>query len=155
MSQSGILLLFMALASHNQEVQHVRAEMAEKHCLAQALYYEARGEGERGQEAVAEVILDRARSGAHGKSICSVVREPGQFSFVTDGSMLRRIDEESWRASEDLASRIIHGDVVPRLTQRALYYHAVSVRPDWADSMVRTVQIGNHIFYRERVRTTS
>jgi len=153
MSQSGILLVVMALASHNQQVQHVQAEKAETTCLTQALYYEARGEGERGQEAVAEVVLDRARNGAHRRSICSVVREPGQFSFVTDGSMLHRIDWEAWQSSEDLARRILHGEVVTRYTKQALYYHTVSVRPDWADSMVRTVQIGNHVFYRERRRS--
>jgi len=151
MSQSGILLLFMALAAQNQ---HVQAEKAETSCLAQALYYEARGEGERGQEAVAEVILDRARSGAHGKTICSVLHEPGQFSYLTDGSMLHKIDEDAWQSSEDLANRILHGKIVTKITQRALYYHTVSVRPDWADAMVRTVQIGNHVFYRERRRTS-
>jgi spore germination cell wall hydrolase CwlJ-like protein len=154
MSQSGMFLVLMALASHNQHVQHVQAEKVQTTCLAQALYYEARGEGQRGQEAVAEVILHRARSGSHGKTICSVVREPGQFSFVTDGSMRRKLDVEAWETAEDLADRILNGKIVTGITQRALYYHAVSVRPDWADSMVRTVQVGNHVFYRERKRSS-
>jgi spore germination cell wall hydrolase CwlJ-like protein len=154
MSQSGILLLFMALAAQNQHAHAQQAQKAETSCLAQALYYEARGEGERGQEAVAEVILDRARSGTHGRTVCSVLHEPGQFSYLTDGSTLRKIDTDAWQSAEDLASRILDGKVVTGITQRALYYHAVSVRPDWADTMVRTVQIGNHVFYRERRRTS-
>jgi spore germination cell wall hydrolase CwlJ-like protein len=149
-----MFLVLMALASHNQQVQHVQAEKVQTTCLAQALYYEARGEGQRGQEAVAEVILHRARSGAHGKTICNVVRERGQFSFVTDGSMRRKLDTGAWENAEDLADQILQGKIVTGITQRALYYHAVSVRPDWADSMVRTVQIGNHVFYRERRRTS-
>jgi spore germination cell wall hydrolase CwlJ-like protein len=82
MSQSAIILLIAALAAHGQQV---KAENAEKSCLTQALYYEARGESERGKEAVAEVILHRARSGAHPKSVCGVVYEPHQFSFLEDG----------------------------------------------------------------------
>ena len=87
-------------------------------------------------------------------TICGVLHEPGQFSYLTDGSTLRKIDADAWQASEDLATRILHGTIVTKITQRALYYHAVSVRPDWADEMVRTVQIGNHVFYRARRQTS-
>jgi spore germination cell wall hydrolase CwlJ-like protein len=145
MTQGGIILILAALAAHNHQVQTEKAEVT---CMTEALYYEARGEGQNGQEAVGEVILQRVRSGAHPNTICGVVREPRQFSFLTDGSTLRPIDPDAWQSAKDLARRIVRGDVVTSLTRRALFYHQVDVQPAWASEMVRTVKIGNHIFYR-------
>ena len=153
MTQGGIILLFAALATHGHQV---KAEKAEVTCMAQALYYEARGEGQNGQEAVAEVILQRVRSGVHPDTICGVVREPRQFSFLTDGSTSRALDTEAWQSAKQLAARIVRGEVVTSLTRRALFYHQVDIQPAWANEMVRTAQIGNHVFYRPagRVRAT-
>jgi spore germination cell wall hydrolase CwlJ-like protein len=148
MSQSGILLLIAALAAHNHQVRVEGQAHAETKCMAQALYYEARSEGERGQEAVAEVILHRARSGLHAHTICGVVHEPRQFSFVSDGSMARKLDLDAWNSANQLANRILRHEIVTTMTGRAQFYHAVSVQPEWANTLVRTAQIGNHIFYR-------
>jgi spore germination cell wall hydrolase CwlJ-like protein len=155
MSQGGVFLLLMALAAHNQQAKAEAVQRAETSCMAQALYYEARSEGVRGQEAVAEVVLHRARSGLHPKSICGVVHEPGQFSFLGDGSMLRQLDLEAWDKAKELAVRIVRQEIVTSMTGRALFYHTVDVRPDWADSMVMTAQIGNHIFYRQASKQRS
>jgi len=155
MSQGGVFLLIMALAAHNQQAKVEAAQRLETMCLAQALYYEARSEGVRGQEAVAEVILQRAHSGRHPKTICGVVREPSQFSFLGDGSMLHELDVDAWDKAKTLSERILKREIVTSMTGRALYYHAVSVRPDWADSMVMTAQIGNHIFYRQAPKQRS
>jgi len=151
MSQTGILLLLAALAAHGQQEKAVQAE---RNCMTQALYYEARGEGERGQEAVAEVILHRTKSGAHPNTVCGVVREPHQFSFLTDGSMLRKVDQEAWDASYDLAVRILSGKLVTSLTKRATHYHTVAVSPSWSKTLVRTAKIGNHLFYSEPSQKT-
>jgi spore germination cell wall hydrolase CwlJ-like protein len=145
MSQSAIILLIAALAAHNQQA---KAEYAERTCMTQALYYEARGESDRGKEAVAEVILHRAKSGVHPKSVCGVVYEPHQFSFLEDGSMRQKVDVPAWKNAELLASRILHGELVTSLTRNAMFYHSVDVLPDWTTNMVRTAQIGRHIFYQ-------
>jgi spore germination cell wall hydrolase CwlJ-like protein len=144
MSQGGILLLIAALAAHSQQAK----EHAERSCLAQAIYYEARGESEQGQQAVAEVILHRARSGNHPKSLCGVVYEPHQFSFVEDGSTLRKVDDDAWKAADRLAARIMHGGLVTSFTRNAMFYHNADVQPAWTAKMVRTTQIGRHIFYQ-------
>jgi N-acetylmuramoyl-L-alanine amidase len=154
MTQGGIILLLSALAAHNHQVQVEKAQKAEVTCMAQALYYEARGEGQNGQEAVAEVILQRVRSGGHPDTICGVVREPRQFSFLTDGSTLRQIDADAWQSATQLAARIVRGELVTSFTRRALYYHQVDIQPAWATEMVRTVTIGNHIFYRPPTHAT-
>jgi spore germination cell wall hydrolase CwlJ-like protein len=179
MTQTKILLALVALAALSQPVQ---AEVADSQssivevadsqtanteavepspidpetlCMTQALYYEARGEGVRGQEAVAEVILQRTRSNAHPDTICGVVYEPYQFSFVSDGSTLQKLDETAWKAAYQLAERVVSGELVTSMTKRAQFYHEVNVRPYWAESMIRTAQIGNHVFYRQPPRSRS
>ena len=158
MAQGGALLLIMALAAQNQQhaqlQQHVQVQQkqVERFCLTQALYYEARGEGEMGQLAVADVIIQRKNSKYHPNTICGVVYQPYQFSFVHDGSMLKEIDVEAWNRADDLSRRILNGKVSTGLTGHALFYHAKDVRPVWADAMVKTTEIGNHIFYRQVAR---
>jgi spore germination cell wall hydrolase CwlJ-like protein len=153
MTPGGIILVFAALAAHGHQV---RTEKAEVTCMAQALYYEARGEGQNGQEAVAEVILQRVRSGSHPDTICGVVHEPRQFSFLTDGSTSRALDADAWQSAKQLAARIVRGEVVTSLTRRAQFYHQVDIQPAWANEMIQTAKIGNHVFYRPagRVRAT-
>jgi spore germination cell wall hydrolase CwlJ-like protein len=128
--------------------------LAEHRCLSEAMYYEARGEGQVGQKAVAEVIFHRMEKGNYGHSICAVVYEgagkPGcQFSFACSGELALHKSAGPWHDAEILAARILTGQVrLGDTTGNATYFHAVSVSPDWAGDMERTVQIGNHIFYR-------
>ena len=109
--------------------------VAEHRCLAEALYYEARGEGKPGQQAVAEVVLRRREMGRYGNSICAVVYEgashPGcQFSFTCDGSLHRPREVAAWQESEELAAQILTGAVRLRnATGGATNYHAVWVSP--------------------------
>jgi len=133
--------------------------LAEHKCLSEALYYEARGEGAGGQKAVAEVVFHRMNHGNYGHSICAVVYEgkdhPGcQFSFTCNGEMRRPKQMAAWQQSEALAVQILTGQVpLKNATGGALNYHAVSVAPDWADTMDKTTQIGNHVFYRGATHT--
>jgi spore germination cell wall hydrolase CwlJ-like protein len=128
--------------------------LAEHKCLSEVLYYEARGEGAGGQKAIAEVVFHRMNRGAYGHSICAVVYEgkghPGcQFSFTCNGQIKRPKQMAAWRESERLAAQILTGQVPLRnATGGALNFHAASVAPDWADTMDKTTQIGNHVFYR-------
>jgi len=134
--------------------------LAEHKCLSEALYYEARGEGAGGQKAVAEVVFHRMNRGNYGHSICAVVYEgkdrPGcQFSFTCNGDMKRAKQPAAWRQAEMLAANILTGQVaLKNSTGGALNYHAISVSPDWAETMDKTTQIGNHIFYRGMPRQT-
>ena len=128
--------------------------LAEHKCLSEVIYYEARGEGAGGQKAIAEVVFHRMNHGDYGHSICAVVYEgknrPGcQFSFTCNGQINRPKQMAAWRQAEKLAAQILTGQVpLHNATGGALNYHAVSVSPDWADTMDKTTQIGNHVFYR-------
>jgi spore germination cell wall hydrolase CwlJ-like protein len=134
--------------------------LAEHKCLSEALYYEARGEGAGGQKAVAEVVFHRMNHGNFGHSICAVVYEgkdkPGcQFSFTCNAAILKRAKHpDEWRQAELMAAQILTGQVaLKNSTGGALNYHAVSVLPEWAETMDKTTQIGNHVFYRGVPRT--
>jgi spore germination cell wall hydrolase CwlJ-like protein len=134
--------------------------LAEHRCLSEVMYYEARGEGTDGQMAVAEVVFHRLRHGKYGHSICGVVYEGAassgcQFSFACNGELAQHKSPIAWHNTEILAARILAGQIALRdTTGDATHFHAVSVNPDWADDMERTVQIGNHVFYKH-VRTHS
>jgi spore germination cell wall hydrolase CwlJ-like protein len=144
---------------HNTDSVMVQL-LAEHRCLSEVLYYEARGEGVSGQKAIAEVVFHRMNHGNYGHSICAVVYEgsghPGcQFSFTCNGDLRRAKQPVAWRRSEMLAARILTGEVpLQNATGGATNYHAVSVSPVWADTLERTTQIGNHIFYRGAPRTS-
>jgi len=124
-------------------------------CLADAMYYEARGEGRAGQLAIAEVIYNRMRSRYYPGTICGVVFEGAslrtgcQFSFACSGDMARRKSPVVWRRTQRLALQIVTGIVqLQNTTGGALSFHAENVDPAWAGTMDRTVQIGHHVFYR-------
>jgi spore germination cell wall hydrolase CwlJ-like protein len=131
---------------------------AQTQCLAEAMYYEARGEGVRGEKAIAEVIFNRMRSGLYPRTICGVVNEGAgveggcQFSFTCNGEMLAIRTRHDWVRARVLAAAVVAGVVkLDGETEGATSYHANYVDPDWGN-MVRTVQIGNHIFYRRAGR---
>ena len=134
--------------------------LAQRRCLAEAMYYEARGEGAVGEMAIAEVIFHRMRSSLYPNTICGVVFEGAQdkracqFSFVCNGDMERPKNPHAWAVARLLAAKIMTGAVrLGDITENATSYHAVSVDPRWAASLQKTVQIGNHIFYRPRTRS--
>lgn len=135
--------------------------MAEHRCLSEALYYEARGEGDRGQKAIAEVIFARMRKGNYGHSICAVVYEGAgqpkcQFSFTCNGDLKKHKQAGAWMQAQMLAAEILTGEEQLRgATGGATNFHAVSVEPDWAAELARTTQIGNHIFYKGAQRSGS
>lgn len=120
----------------------------ERECLAVAVYFEAQGEPIEGQLAVAEVVLNRAASGEYPRSICEVVTQPAQFSFVRDGRF-PAIDRRSvaWRKAVAVA-RIAAGHLADSLGPDVLWYHADYVAPGWGRRLDRVTQIGAHIFYR-------
>ncbi len=127
---------------------------AERHCLAQAIYFEARSEPEAGQSAVAQVVLNRMVSGNYPSTICGVVfqnrsrRHACQFSFTCDGKALRVRDAQSWAQASRVADEALAGKSWLADIAGATYYHADYVRPRWARGMKKLDVIGKHIFYR-------
>ena len=124
-------------------------------CLAQAIYYEAASEGNDGERAVAQVVLNRLRHPGYPNSVCGVVYQGSergrgcQFTFVCDGSLSRPPEAYLWTRAMNIARKALAGDVFAPVGH-ATHYHADYVVPYWADSLDKVAVIGRHIFYRLR-----
>lgn len=121
-------------------------------CLAAAVYYEAALEPRAGQEAVAQVVLNRLRHPGFPKSVCGVVFQgadrPGcQFSFACDGSMARPPAAWAWRDATDVAEQALDGYVMKDVGL-ATHYHTDWVTAWWTPTVLKIRQIGSHIFFR-------
>jgi N-acetylmuramoyl-L-alanine amidase len=118
----------------------------ELHCLAGAVFFEARGESLAGQLAVGRVIVARSRSGRFADSYCSVVYQPSQFSFVRGNRMPAiRPGSRGWREAVAIA-QIAHAGSWRSPVEGALYFHAARVSPGWR--LTRMARVDNHVFYR-------
>ncbi|MFC0632999.1 cell wall hydrolase [Brevundimonas balnearis] len=122
-------------------------------CLTQAIYYEAALESTDGQEAVAQVILNRVRDPNYANTVCGVVFEGAerttgcQFSFTCDGSLSQPPVAWAWNRAAVVAERALAGHVAAEVGT-ATHYHADYVNPWWRPSLTKINQIGTHIFYR-------
>ena len=124
--------------------------------LAKTIWGEARGEGLHGMQAVANVVMNRVNAASwYGASIKDVVLKPYQFSCWNandpNRAKIDRLSIEDLAASGALnvARQVISGQLKD-ITGGATNYHATSVNPSWAAKMTKTVQIGNHVFYKEK-----
>lgn len=117
----------------------------ELRCLAGAVYFESRGESLVGQLAVAHVVLNRAQSGRFPKSLCGVVHQRSQFSFVRGGKMPAVREGAQW-ANAIAIAQIARDGSWKNHAPGALFFHARYVSPGWRKT--RVAQIDNHIFYR-------
>jgi spore germination cell wall hydrolase CwlJ-like protein len=128
----------------------------EKRCLAEAIYFEARSEPEAGQAAVAQVVLNRMKSGLYPSTICGVVYQNRhhykacQFSFACEGKSLRVTEAESWRIAVRIADEVSAGKTYLADVGGSTHYHANYVRPGWARRLEKKDVIGRHIFYKLR-----
>lgn len=127
---------------------------AQRKCLAEAIYFEARSESEDGQAAVAQVVLNRALSGLYPASVCGVVYQNRhrfkacQFSFACEGKSLRITDGSSWERAVRIADEVLEGRTYLSNVGGATHYHATYVRPGWSRRLERASKVGTHIFYR-------
>lgn len=118
----------------------------ESECLARAVYWESRGEPLSGQLAVAEVVINRARSGRFAPTFCGVVRQPYQFSFVRRGAIPQPPrNSRDWLTAVAIA-RIATERLAEGGAPQALFFHARRVNPRWR--LTRVATVGNHVFYR-------
>jgi hypothetical protein len=133
--------------------QRARAEK----CLADAVYFEARGEPLRGQEAVAQVVMNRVFSGYYPNNVCGVVYQNAgrylacQFTFACEHKNLDRIDEpDMWEQAKQIAKDTLDGKIWLSDIGHATHYHAYWVRPSWVHEMTKLYKLGVHTFYRPR-----
>lgn len=125
-------------------------------CLAEAVYFEARGEPVRGQIAVAQVVVNRAFSGYYPETVCGVVYQNShrylacQFTFACDGVRDLVTEPEQWDRARKIAKEMLDGRLWLPEVNRSTHYHATYVRPYWVRSMKKNYKTGLHVFYRPR-----
>lgn len=146
----------------NEEIEREK----EKHCLALAIYHEARGETVSGQFAVAAVIMNRARSSVYPDTVCDVVFENAhlfnrcQFSFACDRISDKPRNVSVFRRSAKVAELVMSGayqrEVVSFGASHALqlsqitHYHRHDIRTSWSPKLKRVIRIGDHVFFSSK-----
>lgn len=155
MSRLTFILLFIPTLCSAEPKLYIEDVL----CLAQNIYFEARNQSVLGKEAVAEVVLNRVNSNRYPDTVCGVIKQARQyrgsvlinkcqFSWYCDGESDIPTDILSWSDSVKLAHHILmNGQRM--ITLGSTHYHAISVSPYWKEALERTVQIDDHIFYKE------
>jgi spore germination cell wall hydrolase CwlJ-like protein len=130
-------------------------EKAEK-CLANAVYFEARGEPIRGQIGVAQVVMNRVFSPFYPKTVCDVVYQNAnrhnacQFTFACDGIPDIVTEPDAWARAKRIARDMLDGKLWMPEVAKSTHYHAYWVRPSWVHEMKKMYKLGVHTFYRPR-----
>lgn len=125
-------------------------------CLAEAIYFESRGEAVRGQMAVAQVILNRVFSGKYPNTVCGVVYQNAhrrlhcQFTFACDGIPDIVREPDMWERAKTIAAEMLDGKLWLPEVGKATHYHAYWVHPGWVREMTKMHRLGVHTFYRPR-----
>ena len=123
-------------------------------CLAEALYFEARGEPIKGQLAVGEVVLNRVEDPRYPNSICKVVNQGTgrrfacQFTYTCDGKLETVFERDAYAISLKI-SKILLTTHDRKLTKGSTHYHSNYVNPKWSKNFERITKFGRHIFYRQ------
>lgn len=120
-------------------------------CLAKNVYFEARGESQAGQIAVANVTMNRVKSKHFPNTVCDVVWESKQFSWTHDGKSDTPRDPAKYKEIYKLAAKVYNGKVTD-ITEGSTFYHADYVNPSWSQVMDQVTKIGTHIFYKHEGR---
>jgi spore germination cell wall hydrolase CwlJ-like protein len=133
-----------------------RSRAKSEKCLAEAVYFEARGEAVRGQIAVAQVVMNRAFSGFYPNTVCGVVYQNKhrhyacQFTFACDNVADVVREPDMWDRAKKIAKAMLDGQLWLPEVAKSTHYHAYWVRPSWVNEMKKMYKFGVHTFYRPR-----
>jgi spore germination cell wall hydrolase CwlJ-like protein len=133
-----------------------KARAKSEKCLAEAVYFEARGEAVRGQIAVAQVVMNRTFSGFYPNTVCGVVYQNKhrhsacQFTFACDNVADVVREPDMWDRAKKIAKAMLDGQIWLPEVAKSTHYHAYYVRPSWVSEMTKTYRFGVHTFYRPK-----
>ena len=138
-----------------QSASPVKYTPKEFDCMARNIYYEAGVEPHVGKIAVAQVTLNRVKSGYWGDNICKVVYAKDQFSWTRDKKRAWLQNKgPAWEESKQAASQVLSYGMRVKPLKKALFYHADYVSPNWRDNSKRITKVGQHIFYSQAKGST-
>ncbi|MBR0959067.1 cell wall hydrolase [Bradyrhizobium japonicum] len=133
-----------------------KSRVKSEKCLAEAVYFESRGEAVRGQMAVAQVVMNRVFSGKYPDTVCGVVYQNKyrhfacQFTFACDNNPDVIREPEMWERAKKISKAMLDGQIWLPEVGKSTHYHAYWVRPSWVAEMKKMYKTGVHTFYRPR-----
>ncbi len=121
-------------------------------CMARSIYWEAKRKDVAEMEAIANVVMNRLGHKGFPNTICGVVKqghEEGvcQFSWWCDGRSDNAKEDEPYSHAKEIARKALNRQLKDR-TDGALYFHNRKVTPNWSNEYIRTVEVGEHVFYK-------
>jgi spore germination cell wall hydrolase CwlJ-like protein len=121
-------------------------------CLARTIYWEAKRKDVAEMEAIASVVMNRLGHKGFPNTICGVVKqgqEQGacQFSWWCDGRPDEALEEEPYAIAKEISRRALNRQLKDQ-SAGALYFHHRKVAPNWSNEYIRTVEVGEHVFYK-------
>ena len=152
MTKIVFVIFFVLTLLFASPIQQARAFSDDQqiYCLAEALYFEARGQKSKGVTAVALVIMNRTRDAQFPSTVCGVIYQPGQFSYRFDGLSDVPKQNAKWNKVYSIASTVYNQyDSMYDFTKGAISFHNLTVNPGW-NNLAKTVTIGDHVFYKKR-----
>ncbi len=146
MNKKLTLFLILTLVSSNTfSKSHKKKMYSEEQCLVSAIIYEAGGEGIKGMKSVMQVIRNRAR--IRELSVCQVVFEPKQFSWVGKKKIVKKLTEENLELLSILEEM---PDLFGKNSDKIEYFHSTKIKPKWAKTLNYVGKIGKHRFYKRK-----
>jgi spore germination cell wall hydrolase CwlJ-like protein len=133
-----------------------KARAKEEKCLAEVIYFEARGEAVRGQIAVAQVVMNRVFSGKYPNTVCGVVYQNKrrhmacQFTFACDNYADVIREPDMWERAKKISNAMLDGQIWLPEVGKSTHYHAYYVHPSWVSEMTKLYKFGVHTFYRPK-----
>ena len=128
-----------------QEVSAKELTKAEITCLTKNAYFEARNQGEKGILATVFVVLNRTKDSRFPSTPCKVIHQPMQFSWIGKGKVVK--DHKTYKEVEVLVKEVLDGKHKD-ITRGSTHFHTTKVKPSWRNNLTKTVNIGDHVFYK-------
>jgi len=165
MNKYVLLTVFVAALFVSSPTQSSDVQDKETYCLAQNIYFEARGQSFAGQVDVSNVVLNRVRNKSFPNTICGVVKQGKHvpswkdktkliplrnkcaFSWYCDGKTDKPHNKKMFNHLYQVAEKV--RTMMIDITGGALYYHSIYVNPWWAEHFTKTTLIDNHVFYKK------
>ena len=129
-------------SSHAQKLSKSQIE-----CLVLNAYFESRGQGVKGMQAVTWVVLNRTKHPSYPSTPCAVIYAPFQFEWTRYGKTPQVKEKDAYTQAERVVEGVLSGKLKDN-TNSSTHFHSTRIKPVWASRLSYTTTIGSHCFYK-------
>ena len=115
-------------------------------CLSKNAYFESRGQGVKGMQAVTWVVLNRTKHPSYPSTPCAVIYSPKQFSWW-NGKTPQIKEKDAYKQAERVVEGVLSGKLKDN-TNSSTHFHSTRIKPVWVNRLSYTTTIGSHCFYK-------